>query len=75
LPNTLVFAVRKVGFCSKTACAELNKRGIIISTIEITGIVIPTALRSNILRISLSDDTTIDDIKLFAVHFIAIMQA
>jgi cysteine desulfurase len=75
LPNTLVFAVRKVGFCSKTACAELNKRGIIISAIEITGITIPTALQSNILRISLSDDTTIDDIKLFAVHFIAIMQA
>lgn len=75
LPNTLVFAVKKVGFCSRTACAELNKRGIIVSAIEITGITIPAALRSNILRISLSDDTTIDDIKLFAVHFIAIMQA
>jgi cysteine desulfurase len=88
LPNTLLLAVRRPGFCNKAARAALEARGVIVSLGsacnsadavhgEASGVVVamgvPAALQGGVLRVSLSDDTTADDIKAFAVHFLAVV--
>lgn len=85
LPNTLLLAVHRPGFCNKAARATLEARGIIVSLGsacnsaeadhgEASGVVVamgvPAALQGGVLRISLSDETTADDIKTFTAHFI-----
>jgi cysteine desulfurase len=88
LPNTLLLAVRRPGFCNRAARAALEARGVIVSlgsacnSADVahgaaSGVVvamgIPAALRDGVLRVSLSDDTTADDIKAFTVHFLAVV--
>ena len=77
--------MHRPGFCNKAARATLEARGIIVSLGsacnsaeadhgEASGVVVamgvPAALQGGVLRISLSDETTADDIKTFTAHFI-----
>jgi cysteine desulfurase len=77
LPNTLLLAVRRPGFCNRAARAALEVRGVIVGLGEAGGAIaamaVPAALRAGLLRISLSDETTAADIKAFAVHFLAVV--
>jgi cysteine desulfurase len=88
LPNTLLLAVRRPGFCNRAARAALEARGVIVGLGAacgaaahrgdgVAGVVaamgVPAALRAGVLRVSLSDATTVDDIKTFAVHFLAVV--
>jgi hypothetical protein len=88
LPNTLLLAVRRPGFCNRAARAALEARSVIVSLGSAcnsadaahgatSGVVIamgiPAALRDGVLRVSLSDDTTADDIKTFTIHFLAVV--
>jgi cysteine desulfurase len=88
LPNTLLLAVRRPGFCNRAARAALESRGIIVSLGsacnsadaahgDSSGVVVamgvPAALQGGVLRISLSDDTTSDEIKTFVTQFVAVV--
>jgi len=73
MPNIILLAVYRRGFCKKEARIALEKNGIIInaSCINVPDAMnIPKKLRNGLLRISLSDDTTADDIKKFIVYFL-----
>jgi cysteine desulfurase len=80
LPNTLLLAVRGrdgAAFGAPAARAALEARGVIVGACDPDGAVaamgVPAALRGGVLRVSLSDDTTADDVKAFAAHFLAVI--
>lgn len=89
LPNTILLAVRRPGFCNKAARASLEKRGVIVSlgsacnardaerrdspSSVVVAMGVPAALQGGVLRISLGDDTTTEDIKAFVRHFLAVV--
>jgi cysteine desulfurase len=89
LPNTILLAVRRPGFCNKAARAALEKRGVIVSLGSAcnaaeaaeqgapSGVVVamgvPAALQGAVLRVSLGDDTTPEDAKTFVRHFLAVV--
>lgn len=86
LPNTLLIAVHKTGFCNKIARSNLEKKGIIVSIGAacntssadkgvIIAVNIQKSLRPGVLRISLSDNSTVADVELFVFHFIAVITA
>jgi cysteine desulfurase len=79
LPNTLLLAVRRPGFCSGAARAALEARGVIVSAPAPCGAAaamgIPHRLRSGVLRISLAADTSAADIKEFVSNFIAVIRS
>lgn len=85
LCNTLLIAVYKDNFCNIKMKDELNKYGIIISigsacntsSNKLSDVVqslnIPRELRSGILRISLPDDVTKQNIVHFVTHFLGLI--
>ena len=85
LCNTLLFAVYLDNFCNIKMKEALNKYGIIISigsacntastksSDVIKALEIPRELWSGILRISLPDNVTQDNIKLFVTHFLELI--
>jgi cysteine desulfurase len=75
LPNTLLIAVRRPGFCGRAARAALEARGVIVGVAGgAPGAVgLPAALQAGTLRVSLSDDTTAEDVKAFLVNFLAVV--
>jgi cysteine desulfurase len=87
LPNTLLLAVRRPGFCNQRARAALERRGVIVGLGAACGARDPAgaangvlaamgvhpALHAGVLRVSLGDDTSAADIKLFVRHFLAVV--
>lgn len=88
LPNTLLLAVRRTGFCNRATCAALEKRGVIVSlgsacnalegkagtpSSVVVAMGVPAPLHRGVLRVSLSDDTTADDAKMFVREFLAVL--
>jgi cysteine desulfurase len=88
LPNTLLLAVRRPGFCNRAARAALEARGVIVSlgsacnsaetgpsspSSVVAAMGLPAALQGGVLRVSLDDTTTADDTKAFVMHFIAVV--
>lgn len=85
LPNTILLSVYKDNFCNMKVKKELEDNNIILSigsacntainraSDVIFGIGVPDILRSGILRISLSDDTTREHIIYFATVFLKII--
>lgn len=85
LPNTLLLAVYKDKFCNIKMRDSLINYGIIISigsacnTLSdkssnvIQSLNIPRELRSGVIRISLPDDITKDDIIKFVTHFLGLI--
>jgi cysteine desulfurase len=88
LPNTLLLAVRRPGFCNKAARAALEARGVIVSlgaacntakalSGEASSVAVAMglhpALVGGVLRVSLGDDTTAEDVKAFVVAFLAVV--
>jgi cysteine desulfurase len=78
LPNTLLLAVRRPGFCNRAARAALEARGVVVGlgpacAGALAAVGVPAALRGGVLRVSLSDDTTVDDVKYFAAHFLEVV--
>lgn len=85
LCNTLLIAVYKDKFCNVKMKEELSKYGIIISigsacnsaitksSDVIHSLKIPKELRSGILRISLPDDVTKENIVYFVTHFLGLI--
>ena len=78
LPNTLLISVHSTQLCSNIIQKSLEKYGIIISIYSdtcrvIVSMNIPIILRTNLLRISISDDSNENDIKSFVSHFITII--
>lgn len=85
LCNTLLFAVYKDKFCNIKMREELYKYGIIISigsacntsSEKSSGVIealnVPKELRSGILRISLPDNVTEENINLFVDHFMKLI--
>jgi len=82
VPNTVLIAVYKDGFCNLRMKEELEKNGIIVglgsacnaSLVKPSDVVvaldIPVEIIGGILRISLTDTVTNDDIINFVSHFI-----
>jgi cysteine desulfurase len=89
LPNTLLLAVRRPGFCNRKARAALERRGVIVglgsacSAAEARGVAssvvlamkVPEPLHAGVLRVSLDDDTTAEDIKKFVREFLAVVSS
>jgi cysteine desulfurase len=83
LPNTLLLAVRRPGFCNRAARAALEARGVILSvggacssgSRVFAAMGVPHSLRSGILRISLADVTNAGDIKAFVSNFLAVIRS
>ena len=76
LPNTLLLAVRRPGFCNRAAQAALEARGVIVGLADaevVAALGVHPDLRPGFLRVSLADSTTGDDIKSFVVNFLAIV--
>lgn len=85
LCNTLLIAVYKDNFCNVKVKEALAEQDIIISigsacntsSDEVSGVIqalkIPKELRTGILRISMPDDVSKDNILLFASNFIAML--
>lgn len=76
LPNTLLFAVARPGFCGQRARAALERRGILVAcgdpdrpshVFEALGV--PAELQKGVLRVSLSDDTTRKEAAAFVRQF------
>lgn len=87
LPSMLFLSVHRPRFCNRAARAALEARGVIVSvgsachsaSVEPSGVVkaidLPTALRDGVLRVSLGDDTTADDIKAFVRNFLEVISS
>lgn len=91
LPGILLIAVRRPGFCNRAARASLEKRGVIVSlgsacnthdaekkdmpSSVVVAMDIPAALRGSVLRVSLCDETTVEDVKAFVRHFLAVISS
>ena len=85
LPNTIFLTVYRPRFCNKAARAALEERGIIVSvgsacntaSAAPSGVVHamgrPLALQDGVLRISLCDDTTAEEIKAFVRNFLEVV--
>jgi len=85
LPNTLLLAVWRPGFCNRAARAALERRGVIVSIGAAcdahdggaSGVVVamgvPPPLRAGVLRVSLGDGTTGADIEQFVRQFLAVV--
>ena len=76
LPNTLLLAVRRPGFCGRAAQAALEARGVIVGLDDpevVAALGVHPDLRPGVLRVSLSDDTTGDDIKTFVLNFFSVV--
>lgn len=87
LPNTLLLAVRRPGFCNKAARAALEKRGVIVSTGAactardgseassgvLVAMGVDPALQAGALRVSLGDDTTAAEVERFVRQFFAVV--
>jgi cysteine desulfurase len=85
LPNTLLLAVRRPGFCNRAARAALERRGVIVSlgaacsaadpapsgTVAAMGV--HEALRGGVLRVSLCDSTTAEEVEAFVERFVAVV--
>ncbi len=66
MPNTLLLAVRKKGFSGRAAQAALEKRGVAVGAPDAgvgVALGLPAALHKCLLRVSLSDGTSAEDVK------------
>ena len=87
LAGTLFFAVYRPGFCNRKTRAALEEQGVIVSlgsacnsqdhsaSATVDALELPEELRSGVLRVSLGDDSTADDIKKFVKAFIDIVSS
>ena len=87
LPGTLFLTVYRPGFCNKKTRAALEERDVIVSlgsacnsqdhsaSTTVNALELPEELQSGVLRISLGDDSTADDIKKFVKAFIDIVSS
>ncbi len=85
LPNTILLAVRRRGFSNRAALAALARLGVIVSLGSAcdaaspapSGVVVamgvPVALQSGVLRVSLGDMNTAEDVKVFIRAFISVI--
>lgn len=87
LANTLLLSVYRPLFCNKAARAAMEYRGIMISTGSAcnsasdapSGVVaamqVPKILMDGVLRISLDDTATIEEVKEFIRQFVAVIKS
>lgn len=80
LPNTLLLSVRRRNFSGAMARAALEARGVVISagnslkpSPSVAALDLHPALHAGVLRVSLSADTTADDIRAFIVNFLEVV--
>lgn len=96
LPNTLLLAVRRPGFCAEAARAALERRGVIVGLVArppeaapavpgrrslapaaqqtvVEAAAVPAALRAGVLRVSLGDATSGEDIGAFVRAFLTVV--
>ncbi|MDE2100846.1 MAG: aminotransferase class V-fold PLP-dependent enzyme [Patescibacteria group bacterium] len=85
LPNTLLLAVYRPGFCNRAARAALEARGVIVSVGSacnaasaapsgvVAAMAVPKELQDGVLRVSLLDDATPEDVKKFVVAFVGVV--
>ena len=71
LPNTLRLAVRRPGFSARAALAALERRGVVVGLGS--DALAPAPLRGAVLRVSLSDHTTSEDVKKFVHAFLEVI--
>jgi len=89
LPNTLLLAVNRPGFCGEAARAALERRGFIVAlgaacaateqaagapSDGVAAIGLPVALRSGVLRVSLAADTSAEDVASFARALVGLIE-
>jgi len=76
MPNTLLLAVRKKGFSGRRAQAALAKRGVKVGTPDADlGAVLglPAALHRGLLRMSLCDSTTAEEVSELVRHLCVVL--
>jgi hypothetical protein len=74
LPNTLLLAVSRPHFCSRTARAALERRGVIVGCARNIRCV-PSELAAGLLRISICDSSTIVDIKKLLIALLEVISS
>ena len=87
IPGTLFFSVFRPRFCNIRTRAAFEEHGVIVSvgaacstaeshaSATVEAMDVPAELRSGVLRVSMGDDCTADDVKKFVKAFITIMRS
>jgi cysteine desulfurase len=93
LPNTLLLAVRRPGFCNRAARAALERRGVIVglcapspasspaggptsaAASAVAALGLHPDLHRGVLRVSLGDDTSAEDVKKFVREFLVVVRS
>lgn len=87
IPNTILVAVDRPKFCNKAAVALLEKEGVIVSVGSachtgddqsshvVIAMGVPKSLQKKVLRISLGDGNTFEEVGMFVKKFVGVISS